>query len=183
MVSRAYPGAVSTEPDEPTRAIARPNPPLTSRQRWTAVAIAAGCVVGAGVVAALIGVVAGGGAVAGAGEVVWSAVVYGGLLASAAVVLYVDRAYALQCPRCGARTERGRERCADCDYDLQEQPRYACSERHDTYLDPGLCDCGRRLQPVGLPRGVHGQVVATITLGVGILVFLIAVWVVLALLG
>lgn len=145
-------------------------------------AIAAGCVVGAGAVAALIGVVTGG-AGGGTGEVVWSAVVYGGLLASAAVVLYVDRAYALQCPRCGARTERGRERCADCGYDLDEQPRYACSERHDTYLDPGLCACGRRLQQVGPPRGVHGQVVATIMLGVGILVFLIAVWGVLALLG
>lgn len=142
-------------------------------------AIAGACVVGAGAVAALIGVVTGG----GTEEVAWSAVVYGGLLASAAVVLYVDRAYALQCPRCGARVERGPERCADCDYDLRERPRYTCSERHDTYLDPGLCACGRRLQPVGPPRGVHGQVVATVGLGAGILVFLVVVWVVLALLG
>lgn len=170
---------MSSEPDEPARAIARPNPPLTSRQRWTAVGVGVLCVVGAGAVAAVIGLFTGG----GAGDVVWSALVYGGLLAWAGVFLYLDRTYALQCPRCGDRSERGAGDCPSCGYDLDGRPRYRCPEGHDTYLDPGLCDCGRRLQPADRPRGVHGQVVATIALGAGILVFLVVVWVVLALVG
>lgn len=170
---------MSTEPDEPTRATARPNPPLTSRQRWTAVGLAGACVVGAGTVAAVIGMFTG----RGAADVAWSALVYGGLLAAAAVFVYLDRIYARQCPRCGDRFERGARDCPSCGYDVDGRPRYRCPEGHDPYLDPGLCDCGRRLQAVERPRGVHAQVMMTIALGVGILVFLIAVWAVLALLG
>lgn len=165
--------------DEPTRAVPRSNPRLTASQRWTAVGLAVACVLGAGVVAALMGLVTGG----GTGEIAWSAVVYGGLLAAAAVVLYVDHVHALRCPRCGERFERGTRQCPACAYDVETRPRYACSERHDTYLEPGLCGCGRRLQPIPPPRGVRSQVVATVLLGVGILVFLVAVWGVLALVG
>lgn len=169
----------SDPPDEPTRAVARPNQPLTSRERWAAVGLAAACVVGAGAVAAVIGAITG----TGTRDVAWSALVYGGLLASAAVVLYVDRIYARQCPRCGGRVERGVEICHACGYDVVSRPRFVCSEGHDVYLDPGMCPCGRRLQPTSPPRGVHGQVIATLVLGAGILVFLVAVWGLLALFG
>ena len=168
------PTSTSPGPTEP-----RHNGPLSGRERLTAVGIGLACIVGCGAFAAAIGVLTG----RGMADVTWSAFVYGGLLAAAAVVVYVDRVYARQCPRCRARASQGDLRCPSCSYDVQSRPRVACSEGHGPYLEPGLCPCGRRLRPLERPRGVRPQVMATLGLGAGLLVFLVAVWGVLALLG
>lgn len=177
---RPYARAVDHEPTaaDPSRDPRR-NAPLTGRERLAAAGLALACVVGSGVMAAILGVITGRGMV----DVVWSAVVYGGLLASAAVVVYVDRAYARQCPRCRARTSRDDARCPSCGYDVVERPRYACSEGHGPHLEGGVCPCGRRLQPVDRPRGVRPQVVASLGLGAAILLLLVLVWGALSLLS
>lgn len=168
------PTSTGSTPTEP-----RHHGPLSRRERLTAAWLGLACIVGCGAVAAVIGALTG----RGMADVTWSAFVYGGLLASAAVVVYVDRAYARQCPRCRSRTSRRDAGCPSCGYDVRSRPRFACSAGHGPYLEPGVCPCGRRLRPLERTRGVRPQVVATIGLGAGLLVFLVAVWGVLALLG
>lgn len=115
----------------------------------------------------------------GARDVVVGALVYGGLVGLAFAFVVVDRAHAWQCPRCGARHERQSGACDTCGYDLDERPRFTCDERHAVYLDPGTCDCGRRLQPMGQVRGVGREVMVAIVVGAVLLGFLLIVGVVL----
>lgn len=108
-----------------------------------------------------------------AGEVVGAAIVYGGLLGLAAGFVYVDRVHARQCPRCGVRSPRGTATCPGCAYDLAERPRYACDHRHVVYLEAGLCDCGRRLQPLPVARGVGREITLMLKIGAWLLAFLL----------
>lgn len=112
---------------------------------------------------------------ASAADVVGASLLYGGLVGAAAAFVAVDRFHARQCPRCREHTERGTTRCPACAYDLQERPRYACTEGHQVYLDAGLCACGRRLQPLPTARGVGPQVRFMVKIGVWLLAFLIGV--------
>lgn len=115
-------------------------------------------------------------------DAVGAAVVYGGLLGLAGGFVATDRLQARQCPRCRERGARGRAVCAVCGYDLEHRPRFACSERHLAYLDvdgDGRCECGRRLEPLPMPRGVGPQVVATLKIGAFLLAFLLAMGVLL----
>jgi hypothetical protein len=114
------------------------------------------------------------------GEVVSAALVYGGLLGLAVGFVAVDRLQARQCPRCRTHPGRDAEVCAACGYDLEFRPRFACEERHRTYLDDdGPCQCGRRLRPLPIVRGVGREIVFMIKLGAGLLVFLLVIGVVL----
>lgn len=110
---------------------------------------------------------------AGIGDVLGAAIVYGGLLGLAAGFVYVDRVHARQCPRCGTRSRRGTEVCPTCAYDLVERPRYACEERHEMHLEPGLCGCGRRLQPLPVARGIGREVAVMLKIGGWLLAFLL----------
>jgi hypothetical protein len=118
----------------------------------------------------------------GVGDVVAAAVVYGGLLGLAAGFVAVDRFQARQCPRCQVRREPGEEVCAACGYDLVHRPRFACDERHVVYLDPGRCDCGRRLQPLAVVRGLGREVLFMLKLGGWLLALLLGIGLVLQLL-
>ena len=116
------------------------------------------------------------------GEMLAASLVYGGLLGLAAGFVAVDRMHARQCPRCRQRNPGGTERCDRCGYDLVERPRYACDQRHAIYLDPGVCDCGRRLHPLPVARGVGREMLFILKLGGWLLAFLVGVGVLLRLL-
>lgn len=158
-----------TPPTEPEPY--RPPPRrLTTGQRWRAAAAAFAPI-------GLVALTATPFAIVGAptaGDVVVAALVYGGLLGLATGFLYVDRVYARQCPRCG-EPEAGTEACPTCGYDLHERPRFACSERHQLYLDAGVCHCGRRLQALPVARGVNREIVFMLKLGGWLLAFLLGV--------
>jgi hypothetical protein len=150
----------------------QPTTRLTRAERRTVLVAAAAPIVLALVVLLPIGAMLG----TGFGEVVAATVVYGGLLGLAAAFVTVDRFQARRCPRCRRRGERGEARCAGCDYDLVERPRYACDERHAIYLDDvALCDCGRRLQPLPPVRGVGREVAVSLKLGAWLLVLLVGI--------
>lgn len=144
---------------------------LTSRERWTVAAAAVAPVLLAVVV--LVPVAIGTGATAG--EVVVAAFVYGGLLGLAAGFVAVDRLQARQCPRCTTRNLKRATACEDCGYDLVRRPRYACSEGHAVHLEPGLCDCGRRLQELEVARGIGREVRFMVRAGLWLLAFLVIV--------
>ncbi|MDX1659044.1 MAG: hypothetical protein R3343_09510 [Nitriliruptorales bacterium] len=108
-------------------------------------------------------------------EAVVAAAVYGGLLGLAAGFVYVDRVQARQCPRCRRRRVRGEQTCDRCGYDLEGEPRFACPERHDVYVEPGLCHCGRRLVALDPPRGIGGEITAMLKVGAWLLAFLVGV--------
>lgn len=96
-------------------------------------------------------------------DVAGAAVVLGGLVGLVAAAVAVDRAQARRCPRCQAPRDGDADRCSRCGYDLDARPRYACRERHLTYLDTdgdGRCRCGQPLEPLPTARGVRAQVVA-----------------------
>ncbi len=113
---------------------------------------------------------------ASAADVAVAAVVYGGLLGLAAAFVAVDRFQARQCPRCLTRNLRGAVACEDCGYDLERRPRYACTERHEVYLDPGLCDCGRRVHELHVVRGVGPELRWMLRIGAWLFVFLVLVF-------
>lgn len=165
--------------EPPVPAVPRRNPSLTARERWTAAAIGVGCVVLAGLAGVPVAVSTGG----GRAEVLWSGLVYGALLASAAVVVYVDRLYARQCPRCGDRYDRGVVACPRCGYDLVARPRYTCPEAHTVYLDPGRCECGWQLQRIAQAVVLDRQVAAVLRLGVWLLAGLLSIGILLRLTG
>ena len=144
---------------------------LTSRERWTVAAAAVAPVLLAAVV--LVPVAAGTGATAA--DVVVAAFVYGGLLGLAAGFVAVDRLHARQCPRCTTRNLKRATACEDCGYDLVRRPRYACSERHAVHLEPGLCECGRRLQELEVARGVGREVRFMLRGGLWLLAFLVII--------
>lgn len=112
-------------------------------------------------------------------ELVAAGLVYGGLLALASGFVTYDRVQARQCPRCTARNLRDATTCDDCGYDLVERPRWRCAERHAVRLDPGLCDCGRRLQRVDAPRGIGREVRGMLVVGGWMLGFLLVMGLVL----
>lgn len=156
-----------TPPTEP-EPYSPPQRQMTRRQRWSAAAAAAAPAVLVALVATPFAIVGG----YTVGDVAAAALVYGGLLGLATGFLYVDRVYARQCPRCG-EPEAGRGACPVCAYDLAERPRYACSERHQLYLDEGICHCGRRLQALPVARGVNREIVFMLKLGGWLLAFLL----------
>lgn len=156
-------------PGTPPRAVLHRRPPLTSRERRRAVLAG---LVPIPVVALLLVPFAVWGP-ATAGDVIGAAIVYGGLLGLAAGFVYVDRVHARQCPRCGVRSPRGIATCPGCAYDLAERPRFACDQRHVVYLEPGLCDCGRRLQPLPTARGVGREITLMLKIGAWLLAFLL----------
>lgn len=112
---------------------------------------------------------------ASAGDVVVASLVYGGLLGLATGFVAVDRLQARQCPRCTTRNRRRTSACTSCGYDLVRRPRYACAERHDVHLEPGLCDCGRRLQELPVARGIGREVRFMLRAGGWLLAFLVGV--------
>lgn len=120
---------------------------------------------------------------ASGGDVALAALVYGGLLGLAAAFVAVDRLHARQCPRCATRNLRGATACEDCGYDLVRRPRYACEERHEVYLEPGLCDCGRRALELPVARGIGPEIRWMVRAGAWLFAFLVVVWAVLALLS
>ncbi len=148
---------------------------LTSRERWLVAAAAVAPIALAVVVLTPVALVTS----ATAGDVVVAALVYGGLLGLAAGFVAVDRLQARQCPRCTTRNLRGATACEDCGYDLVRRPRYACSERHAVHLEPGLCECGRRLQELEVARGVGHEVRFMLRAGLWLLAFLVVIGVLL----
>lgn len=106
-------------------------------------------------------------------EVVWSALVFGGLLGLASGFVGVDRLQARRCSGCGDVNTRGAHHCVHCGYDLTEVPRWSCEERHLVFVDPGLCDCGRRLHRIAPPRGVGAEVAFTLKFGAWLFGFLV----------
>ncbi len=152
--------------------------PLTGRERlWVLVASVAPILVAMAVLSPFVVL----GEATGA-ELVAAGLVYGGLVALAAGFVAYDRLQARQCPRCTTRNPRDAERCATCDYDLAERPRWRCPEGH-VRLDPGMCDCGRRLQRVETPRGIGREVRGMLRVGAWMLAFLLIVGLVLNQIG
>lgn len=149
------------------------DPPLTARERWTALLIGLACIAVSGLVAWPLESLGG----AGFAAVVFDAFVFGGLLGAAGVVVYIDRRQAAgrrsRCPRCGLRPQEGA--CDRCGYDLDERPRYACEQRHVISYDDGVCPCGRRLHRLEEVRGLGPQVRRTLYVGAWLLAFLLGV--------
>lgn len=145
--------------------------PLTTRERWLVAAWAAAPIVLAALVLAPFV------ATGSASVVEWAAaaLVYGGLVALASGFVAHDRLQARQCPRCTARSRRGVAACPACGYDLAERPRWRCPDRHEVYVEPGMCPCGRRLVRVAPPRGIGREVAAVLRAGAWMLAFLVAV--------
>jgi hypothetical protein len=148
---------------------------LTPRERrWVAVAALAPIGVAA-VVLVPIAIVTGSGPL----DVTVAALVYGGLLGLATGFVAYDRVQARQCPLCSTRNIRGARVCEDCGYDLERRPRFACTERHAIHLEPGMCDCGRRLQQLAVARGVGPEVRMILRAGGWVVVLLVLVFVLL----
>ena len=144
---------------------------LTPSERWTVVGAATTPVLLAILVLAPIAVATS----SSVADVAVAAAVYGGLLGLATGFVAVDRLHARQCPRCTTRNLRRATACEDCGYDLVRRPRYACSERHAVHVEPGLCECGRRLVELEVARGVGPEVRSMLRAGAWLLVFLLAV--------
>jgi ribosomal protein L37E len=163
--------------DPPVRA--RRAAPLTRREKaWVAVAAVTPVALTVAILAPVAAFTALGGA-----DVAEAALVYGGLLGLAAGFVATDRLQARQCPRCRTRhPHRPTGRCGACGYDLDDRPRFTCSERHLAYVDDdgdGRCACGRRLERLPTARGIGPQVVATLKIGAWLLAFLLAMGVLL----
>lgn len=167
------------EPEEPDPAPLRGPGPLTAAERWrtAAAALVPIPIVAVGLLPFAIMTSS------SAGEVLGAAVVYGGLLGLASGFVYVDRLHARQCPRCRTRNPQDAGVCAGCAYDLTARPRYACDQGHRVYVEPGLCDCGRRLQRLEVARGVRREVVFMLKVGAWLLAFLVGVGVLLQWVG
>lgn len=166
---------MTADAEEPRR-LGRARTPLSSRERRTVAWIAAAPVI---LVVAVLGPFALFGSLAWS-EVVWGGVVYGGLMALAAGFVTVDRLQARRCPRCGAVGGRGVDVCASCSYDLAAAPRWACEERHEVCLDPGVCTCGRRLEAMPAARGIGVEVRWSLKIGAWLLAFLMIMGVLLS---
>lgn len=137
--------------------------------------LAAATVVATAVVATPLELLGGGEALA----IAFDALVFGGLLAAAVVVVYLERVDARRCDRCGRGHERAAAVCAGCGYDLAERPRYSCDRRHGVAFEPGLCRCGRRLQRLAPLHDVNRRALAVLKLGGWALAFLLSVGLVL----
>lgn len=144
---------------------------LNRSERWTVAIAAIAPVLLAAVVLVPVAVATS----SSAGDVAVAAIVYGGLLGLAAGFVTMDRVQARQCPRCTTRNLSGATACEDCGYDLVRRPRYACSERHEVHVSPGMCACGRRLVELDVARGVGPEVRFMVRAGAWLLAFLVIV--------
>lgn len=109
------------------------------------------------------------------GDIVVGIVFYGGLLGLTAAVVAHERLQAAHCLRCDATGALRRTSCDACGYDLAERPVYRCEERHRRYVEPGLCDCGRRLARVEQVRGLDREIKRTLWAGAWVAAFLFGV--------
>ena len=167
------------EPDADTGAAAAVEATPTRAERRRIRAIGAAPVVVALVVTAGL-------ALAGRatlGDVVVGTVVYGGLLGLAAAVVAHERLVAAHCPRCDATGPLRRTTCTACGYDLGARPLYRCEQRHGRYVEPGLCDCGRRLREVERAPGLDRGIRRTLWAGAWVAAFLVGVVLLLPLVG
>lgn len=137
--------------------------------------LAAATVAGTAVVATPLELLVGGGPLA----VAFDAVVFGGLLAAAVVVVYLHRVDTRRCDRCGRPQEAGAAVCDGCGYDLAERPRFRCEQGHGVAFAPGLCPCGRRLRRLAPVHDVNRRALAVLKLGAWALVWLLSVGLVL----
>lgn len=160
--------AAREQPDGPTVVL---EPVLTASERrrtWLAGVTPVVVVTTALAVAAVAGE-------ATLGDIVVGAVLYGGLLGLTAAVVSHERAQAAHCPACDASGQVGRPVCAACGYDLAARPLYRCEQRHDRYVEPGLCRCGRRLQRIEPIRGLDREIKRTLWAGAWLAAFLLGV--------
>lgn len=116
-------------------------------------------------------------------EVVLAALVYGVLLGLAAAFVAVDRLQARQCPGCATRNAKDVAACLTCGYDLVARPRFQCDRRHELFIDPGLCPCGRRLLALPPARGIGREIVVMLKVGAWLLVFLMGMGILLRAVG
>ena len=156
--------------DEPDAALAV-EPQLTDTERRRAWVVG---LVPVGLAAAVMTVLAVAGR-ATLGDVIVGIVFYGGLLGMTAGVVVHERLSAGHCLRCNAAGPAGRATCDDCGYDLAERPLYRCEDRHRRYVEPGLCECGRRLRAVERPRGLDREIKRTLWAGAWVAAFLFGV--------
>jgi hypothetical protein len=76
-----------------------------------------------------------------------------------------------RCPRCGWQQGGRPGSCPDCGYDVASRPLWRCEEAH-VAREPGICECGRRRQPMA-PVDVRGPVLRALWLGAAVLVALV----------
>jgi hypothetical protein len=101
-----------------------------------------------------------------------SFVMFGFLFGGAAAFLGGEVARYRRCPRCGHQQQARPGSCPECCYDVRGRPLYVCSERHPPSYEPGLCDCGRRLQE-WVPPDVAGHVKRSLWIGAAIFTALV----------
>ncbi len=106
-----------------------------------------------------------------------SAVIFVALFAGTAAFLGVEVASARRCPRCETQQTSRVGDCPSCGYDVKTRPKFVCSERHGSF-EPGICPCGRRLQP-WVPPDIGGHVKRSIYWGAALLVAMVVTGVVL----
>ena len=116
-------------------------------------------------------------------DVLLGTVVYGGLLGLAVAVVVHERLQAAHCPACDATGPLRRTTCDACGYDLAERPMYRCPERHERYVEPGICGCGRRLVRLERIRGLDREIRRTLWVGAWVAAFLVGVALLLPVLG
>lgn len=101
-----------------------------------------------------------------------SFVMFGLLFGGTAAFLGGEVARYRRCPRCDHQQQARPAACPDCGYDVRGRPIYLCSERHAPAYEPGLCDCGRRLQQ-WVPPDVAGHVKRSLWIGAAIFTALV----------
>ena len=100
-----------------------------------------------------------------------SFVTFAALFAPTAAFLGLEVTRYRRCPRCGWQQSGRAGVCPDCSYDVAVRPVWACDAGHRA-LSAGLCDCGRRLQPVA-PVDVAGPVRRTLWIGAAVFLALL----------
>ena len=93
------------------------------------------------------------------------------LFAPTAAFLGIEVTRYRRCPRCGWQQAGRAGTCPDCSYDVAGRPQWACDAGHRS-LAEGLCDCGRRLQPVP-PVDVAGPVKRSLWIGAAVFIALV----------
>lgn len=100
-----------------------------------------------------------------------SFVTFAALFAPTAAFLGLEVTRHRRCPRCGWQQSGRAAACPDCSYDVAARPVWACDAGHRAF-SPGLCDCGRRRQPV-VQVDVAGPVRRSLWLGAAVFVALV----------
>lgn len=101
-----------------------------------------------------------------------SFLMFGVLFGGTAAFLGGEVARFRRCPRCAHQQQSRAGTCPECGYDVRARPVYLCSERHAPSYEPGLCDCGRRLQQ-WVPPDVTGHVKRSLWLGAAVFTVLV----------